>query len=130
MADIAEGAAPQQRIIGRPFQPGQSGNPLGRPKGTRNKFAEQFVADFYADWQAGGIAAIVKVREERPDVYLKVAASILPKELKIEHTLADLTDEQLSARLRQLAGDLDAALGVFTGSGSDPGGVQAPSIAH
>jgi hypothetical protein len=30
----AENAAPKQR--GRPFEPGQSGNPAGKPKGARN----------------------------------------------------------------------------------------------
>jgi len=26
----------QKKIIGKPFKPGQSGNPLGRPKGSKN----------------------------------------------------------------------------------------------
>jgi hypothetical protein len=26
----------EERVVGRPFQPGQSGNPDGRPKGSRN----------------------------------------------------------------------------------------------
>jgi hypothetical protein len=32
----AENTAQKQQI-GRPFEPGQSGNPAGRPKGSRNK---------------------------------------------------------------------------------------------
>jgi hypothetical protein len=35
--------APATRVIGRPFQPG---NP-GRPKGSRNKLSEDFVAALY-----------------------------------------------------------------------------------
>lgn len=35
MSDAAENAAGQQR--GRPFKPGQSGNPAGKPKGARHK---------------------------------------------------------------------------------------------
>ena len=31
----AENTAPKQR--GRPFEPGKSGNPIGRPKGARNQ---------------------------------------------------------------------------------------------
>jgi hypothetical protein len=34
-------AKKQQRVIGRPFKKGQSGNPEGRPKGTEN-FSTKF----------------------------------------------------------------------------------------
>jgi hypothetical protein len=34
-SDAAENAAPKQR--GRPFRPGASGNPRGRPNGARNR---------------------------------------------------------------------------------------------
>jgi hypothetical protein len=53
--------------------PGQSGNSAGRPKGSRNKLGEQFLTDLYADWVENGVAAIKKVRETRPEIYLKVS---------------------------------------------------------
>jgi hypothetical protein len=37
-----------------PWQPGQSGNPKGRQKGSRNRLCEQFLQDFYETWQAHG----------------------------------------------------------------------------
>jgi Family of unknown function (DUF5681) len=45
---MAENAGEKQRRrgLGRPFQPGQSGNPAGKPKGTRNRamlLAEQLL---------------------------------------------------------------------------------------
>jgi hypothetical protein len=47
---MAANPAPKQRQRGpgRPFQPGRSGNPAGKPKGTRHQItllAEQLLAD-------------------------------------------------------------------------------------
>jgi hypothetical protein len=69
-----------------------------RPKGSRNKLGEAFLADLYADWCEGGVAAIARVRAERPDVYLRVVASILSKDLELENDIFDgLSDDQLAA---------------------------------
>jgi hypothetical protein len=93
---------PQKRVYGKPFEPGNNANPKGRPKGSKNKLSEDFVRALAKDFEEHGEQAICHVREEKPDAYLKVIASIIPKEFvfKEESNLDDLTDEQLENEIR------------------------------
>ena len=90
-----------------PWQPGQSGNPAGRPRGSRNRLGEAFVDDLCADWKENGPQVIVAVRKDDPSTYLRVIASILPKELAVtKATLDDISDDELLellAKLRSIA---------------------------
>ena len=65
------------------FKPGQSGNPAGRPKGARHKLGEAFLLALQESFVTGGKEAIAEVMENKPNQYLKVVASILPKELEL-----------------------------------------------
>jgi hypothetical protein len=64
-----------------PFKPGQSGNPNGRPKGARSKLGEAFIDALKADFEKHGIRALETMRDDRPADYIKVVASLLPKEV-------------------------------------------------
>jgi hypothetical protein len=108
------------------FKPGQSGNPKGRPKGSRNKLSEDFVAALQADFEEGGIEAIQSMRGTDPGGYVRVIASLLPKEFKIE-TTSDLTDEQLDARIRTLANLVEVGIGQPAGRAETP---EGPATAH
>lgn len=99
------------------------GNP-GKPKGSRHKLGEAFVQALHDDFAKHGVGAIEKVRAEKPDAYVKVIASLLPKEFKIE-TTADLTDEQLDARIRQLAAALE--IGIAGASGGAEAAEGSPT---
>lgn len=79
MASAADNTAQKQR--GVPFEPGQSGNPAGRPKGARSKLTEAFLKGMCEDFEKHGVLAIEQVRTEKPDQYLKVIAAIIPKEI-------------------------------------------------
>lgn len=82
---------------------GKSGNPKGRPKGSRNKLSEAFISDLHADWMQHGVEVIKEVREEKPGVYLKLVASILPKDLKVNiNKYEDQSDAELGERIREL----------------------------
>lgn len=110
----------------KPFQPGQSGNPKGREKGSRNKLGEEFIEALQADFKDHGKDAIIKVRTEKPDQYLKVIASIVPKDLNVNVNNFDgLSDDELRGELR----DIVATLAAFVGdaaSESDSDGTGAP----
>lgn len=97
------------------FKPGNPGG--GRTKGARSKLGEAFVEALHDDFQVNGKAAIEKVREEKPDAYLKTIALLLPRELKVTvDPLEELTDAELDRYIKQLASAL--ALEVRAGEGS------------
>jgi hypothetical protein len=70
----------------RPWQPGQSGNPAGRPKGAKSEFTEQFWRDIRDAWAAGGADAIRRMMRDMPDKFVVVAASKIPQEVETTTT--------------------------------------------
>jgi uncharacterized protein DUF5681 len=84
------------------YKPGQSGNPAGRPKGSRNKLSESFLKALSDDFESNGIEVIEKVRNDRPHEYLKIVATVLPKQMQLEdltprRRAEDLTDDELAS---------------------------------
>lgn len=66
------------------FKPGQSGNPRGRPRGARSRLGEDFIRALADDFEQHGAAVIEKVRTERPAVYLRVIAGLLPQQATLD----------------------------------------------
>ena len=86
------------------FKNGNAGGP-GRPRGARNKFSEAYVEDVFASWKKGGKKVIEKVMKERPDVYLRVVAQLLPKDLDVKHS-GDVTIQIV--KYSDMASDISA----------------------
>ena len=61
--------------LGR-FLPGNDGGP-GRPRGSRNRLAEQFITDLQADWERHGQKVIEQVRRDDPAAYLRLIAMLV-----------------------------------------------------
>jgi hypothetical protein len=91
------------------FKPGQSGNPEGRPKGSRNKLGEAFLNDLLAVWETDGQGALKRVARDRPQDFLRVVASVVPRLLSVKYeggdkqSATDWTREELIAFLNDEA---------------------------
>jgi RNA binding exosome subunit len=88
------------------FQPGNG----GRPRGAKNRLTGDFIGALAKEFEEHGADAIKIVRTERPHEFLKIIASLMPKELEIsDNRLQDISDDELelfiSFAQRQLASD-------------------------
>lgn len=83
----------------RPFKKGEG----GRPKGSRNKLSEDFLKDMCEVWNKHGKEALLNVAQNEPAKFVQVAASLIPKEMKIEtvRRAAELSDDELAAIIAQ-----------------------------
>ena len=84
------------------FKSGESGNPSGRPKGSRNRISEAMLKALADDFDTHGVVVIETVRADRPHDYLKIIASLLPKQMEIDDKrptkrAEDLSDDELAA---------------------------------
>lgn len=109
------------------FKPGQSGNPAGRPKGSRQKLQTKFLDVLAADFDKNGADAVIAMRENDPSGYVKAIASLMPKQLEIERPLQDMTDDDLIAGIAALQ-RLIAGQGADGGVAGEAGSKQAKGL--
>jgi hypothetical protein len=101
-----------RNVVGRPFKPGQSGNPKGRPVGSRVKLEEVFVADLVDAWRVHGKVALDAVATKEPAKFAQIAASVLPKQTQQTriHKLELMTDKELAELLQATDAQMEAAM--------------------
>ena len=111
------------------WKAGQTGNPAGRPKGSRNKLGEDFVKALQEDFTEHGKGVIATVRAEKPADYLKVVASLLPKQIEVKEGAFDgVSDEQLAALVVAARSALSAGEGGRSGTEASTGPQQAQGV--
>jgi len=66
------------------FKKGQSGNPKGRKKGSRNKITKAYLNALRKDFLEHGESTLKKVREKDPKAYMKLVADLVPKEVDLD----------------------------------------------
>jgi len=76
------------------FAPGSN----GRPKGSRDRLSAAFLKAMSDDFDTNGVAVVERVRTEDPATYLRVVASLLPKEVEISRRVFDdVSEDELAA---------------------------------
>jgi hypothetical protein len=72
----------------------------GNSGGTLSKLREEFVASLQTSYEQHGRAAIERVCEEDPVVYVRIIASVALKQLKPEHNpLDELNADEIDRRI-------------------------------
>jgi hypothetical protein len=84
------------------FLPGNSAS-VGRPKGSRNKLAQDYIDTYYRLFQEGGEQALREVMLKSPAKFLQLGVLLLPQHFKFEHehTVMALSSEEVRLRLAE-----------------------------
>ena len=77
--------------------------PKPRAKRTKKTLGDDFLAAVRADFRAHGAGVIAEVRADKPDQYLKIVLSVLPRDFDVAINHLDaLSDEEIRSRIRGL----------------------------
>lgn len=91
----------------KPWKPGESGNPAGRPLGARTKITEKFLMELQKLWLKRGAKILEKAASEDASAFVAMIARLLPAKVDL-----DLYASQSgpARTLEQVQGDISAAI--------------------
>ncbi|TPL05300.1 hypothetical protein FJ938_15170 [Mesorhizobium sp. B2-4-14] len=102
MADEVAARPARGRARRKPVAPPASA-PKPRPKRSKKTLGDDFLAAVRTDFRAHGAGVIAEVRADKPDQYLKIVLSVLPKDFDVAVNQLDaLSDEEIRNRIRAL----------------------------
>jgi hypothetical protein len=99
---------------------GVSGNPAGRPLGSRNRLTNALVADLTASWEKHGPAVLERLRIDDPATYARLAASLVPKDVSVTVEKVDPILEKLDPNARDALGELLTIIADARADGIEP----------
>ena len=94
----AELTAKPKPWLNPPYQPGQSGNPNGRPVGARSKITEKFLLELQNYFEKEGPGLLERAGQESRAALVAVYAKLLPKETHL--SFSGGVDVELTAEQR------------------------------
>ena len=102
---VAAATEPPARNEKGRFLPGGPGGP-GRPKGSRAKLSALLLSALETEFKRSAPEIITKAATSDPMGFLRVAASLLPQQVILEHLAADpdysdMSNEEISEMLRK-----------------------------
>jgi len=86
----------------KPFQKGQVANPKGKGAGTRDTLQRSFLKALAEDFEEHGISAIQAARQEDPMGYIRLVASLIPREVEVQGPLEGVSDDELADMIEYL----------------------------
>lgn len=119
---MADDAAGPRRGKTKPARRQPAAGLTPRSKRTKKTLGDDFLAAVRADFRTHGAGVIAEVRADKPDQYLKIVLSVLPKDLPggvlvSLNQLDALSDEEIRIRIR----GLEAVLRPFLEEPADGG---------
>ena len=107
----------------KPWPPGVSGNPNGRPVGSRSAFSAGFTRDLAEVWAEKGKASMLYTAEKQPAVFFATCARLLPNDVRV--TVEQQLPGNLSMEDWQMMKEVIAAVrqAIPDAAGAPPGAV-------
>ena len=107
----------------KPWPPGVSGNPNGRPVGSRSAFSAGFTRDLAEVWAEKGKASMLYTAEKQPAVFFATCARLLPNDVRV--TVEQQLPGNLSMEDWQVMKEIIAAVrqAIPDAAGAPPGAV-------